>query len=248
MNINVIIADKHALAMPHEPLVCGNNDYVIEFKFDEEWDDHPTKTARFIFDDRSYIDVVFSDNLCPVPVLSNTHEVLVGVFAGNLKTTTPAYLRSQRSVLCYGGEKAEVSQELYDQIMQYVNEAEVRVKSDAQTASEKAQEAIDSASAAHASEEKAGESERSAASHSSSAAEHARSAGSFATVASENATAAAEYAREARQAVETIPGALPNPRKLIFSGAVTAEYDGSKEITVTIPGKLTVDANGNATI
>lgn len=29
--------------------------------------------------------------------------------------------------------------------------------------------------------------------------------------------------------------ALPNPHKLTFTGAVTAEYDGSKEVTVKIP-------------
>ena len=32
-----------------------------------------------------------------------------------------------------------------------------------------------------------------------------------------------------------IPDKLPNPQKLIFSGAVTAEYDGSGAVTVTIP-------------
>ena len=32
-----------------------------------------------------------------------------------------------------------------------------------------------------------------------------------------------------------IPTALPNPHKLTFTGAVTAEYDGSKEVTVKIP-------------
>lgn len=32
-----------------------------------------------------------------------------------------------------------------------------------------------------------------------------------------------------------IPTALPNPHKLTFTGAVTAEYDGSKEVTVDIP-------------
>ena len=32
-----------------------------------------------------------------------------------------------------------------------------------------------------------------------------------------------------------IPDKLPNPQKLIFSGAVTAEYDGSGSVTVTIP-------------
>lgn len=33
----------------------------------------------------------------------------------------------------------------------------------------------------------------------------------------------------------TIPKKLPNPQKLTFSGAVTAEYDGSGAVTVTIP-------------
>ena len=33
----------------------------------------------------------------------------------------------------------------------------------------------------------------------------------------------------------TIPEKLPNPQKLIFSGAVTGEYDGSTELNVNIP-------------
>lgn len=33
----------------------------------------------------------------------------------------------------------------------------------------------------------------------------------------------------------TIPKKLPNPQKLTFAGAVTAEYDGSGAVTVTIP-------------
>ena len=32
-----------------------------------------------------------------------------------------------------------------------------------------------------------------------------------------------------------IPGKLPNPHKLIFTGAVNTEYDGSEEMTVDIP-------------
>lgn len=32
-----------------------------------------------------------------------------------------------------------------------------------------------------------------------------------------------------------IPETLPNPHKLIFTGAVTAEYDGSKDVTVDVP-------------
>lgn len=43
-----------------------------------------------------------------------------------------------------------------------------------------------------------------------------------------------------------IPTALPNPYKLIFTGGVTAEYDGSGAVTVTIPdGKTERIAKGS---
>ena len=35
--------------------------------------------------------------------------------------------------------------------------------------------------------------------------------------------------------IPTVPSKLPNPYKLTFSGAVTAEYDGTKEVIVNIP-------------
>ena len=34
---------------------------------------------------------------------------------------------------------------------------------------------------------------------------------------------------------EDIPKKLPNPQKIIFTGAVTAEYDGSSQQTINIP-------------
>ena len=121
MIINVIVTDKIARAEKHEPLVCGNSDYLIEFSFDAEWDEYQTKTARFIFDDRSYADVVFTGTQCRVPVLKNTHDVIVGVFAGNLRTTTPAYLRAQRSILCGGGVPADPDPDVYAQIMELLH-------------------------------------------------------------------------------------------------------------------------------
>ena len=54
----------------------------------------------------------------------------------------------------------------------------------------------------------------------------------------------------------TIPETLPNPQKLIFSGAVTGEYDGSTELNVNIPESASADiprqemqnTNTNATL
>lgn len=125
MIINVIVAEKRARAEEHVPLVCGNSDYIIDFTFDAEWDKYQTKTARFIFDDRSYIDVVFNGTQCQVPVLKNTHDVIVGVYAGDLKTTTPAYLHAQRSILCGEGAPADPDPDVYAQIMELLNKGGV---------------------------------------------------------------------------------------------------------------------------
>lgn len=43
---------------------------------------------------------------------------------------------------------------------------------------------------------------------------------------------------------EDIPYELPNPNKLKLTGAVTAEYDGSSEITVNIPTSFVFEADG----
>lgn len=134
MIVNVNITNKIARAEKHEPLVCGNSDYFIEFTFDDEWNAHHTKTARFIFGDRGYEDVVFNGSRCAVPVLQNTNEVLVGVYAGDLKTTTPAYLRAKRSILCGSGLPVDPTPDVYAQIMALLDELEQSGVSDEQIA------------------------------------------------------------------------------------------------------------------
>lgn len=48
-------------------------------------------------------------------------------------------------------------------------------------------------------------------------------------------TVAAKIGTDGKMYVPTYPTALKNPKKLTFSGGVTAEYDGSGAVTVTIP-------------
>lgn len=134
MIVNVSITNKIARAEKHEPLVCGNSDYFIEFTFDDEWNAHHTKTARFIFGDQSYEDVVFNGSQCAVPVLQNTNEVKVGVYAGDLKTTTPAYLRAKRSILCGSGLPKDPTPDVYAQILALLNELEQNGVNDEQIA------------------------------------------------------------------------------------------------------------------
>lgn len=65
----------------------------------------------------------------------------------------------------------------------------------------------------------------------------AQSASQTAGSAQQTASAAQATAQAAKQAAEaiTIPTALPNPFKLIFTGGATGEYDGSRAVTINIP-------------
>ena len=82
-------------------LICGNSDFTIKFLFDSEWDSELVKTARFIWNGQ-YEDIVFTGNSCKVPLVSNTNNLAVGVYAGDLRTTTPAMFACHKSIL--GGE------------------------------------------------------------------------------------------------------------------------------------------------
>lgn len=102
-------------------IVCGNSDYVAVFDFDAEWAAYETKTARFVYPGGVYVDVVFDGETCPVPVLHNTIGVKVGVFAGNLHTTTSAWFECDKSILCGGGSPAAPPDDVYNQIMELLN-------------------------------------------------------------------------------------------------------------------------------
>ena len=124
--INIAIRKKVANQTNKTLYICGNSDFVVNFEFDAEWDEFSVKTARFIHS-AGYTDVVFEGNLCAVPVISNTHNIKVGVFAGNLRTTTPAHVSAKKSILCDSGSPAPPSADVYNQIMDIQNKLVKRV-------------------------------------------------------------------------------------------------------------------------
>lgn len=74
--ITIRIIEKIANCLTALPIVCGNSDYEVEFIFDEEWDEHSIKTARFRTNGK-YTDVVFEGNICKMPIISNAKIVWV---------------------------------------------------------------------------------------------------------------------------------------------------------------------------
>lgn len=122
--IEITVRNKVAVNPAQDRYVCGNSDYEVHFDFDAEWNAHETKTARFIKEDGTPYDVVFSGNVCPVPVISDTYKLQVGVYAGNLSTTTAAYVPCKKSILCGGGVPAAPADDVYNQIMAKLNSLE----------------------------------------------------------------------------------------------------------------------------
>ena len=136
MNIlHIAVADKIATYQKRDGnLVCGNSDYQIHFAFDREWNSYAVKTARFIWNGQ-YFDVDFEGYFCNVPIIQNATELEVGVFAGDLCTTTSAVIGCQKSILCH-----EV-QPSVDNDKHYANEA----KEAAERAEESANDATNGA-------------------------------------------------------------------------------------------------------
>ena len=123
MQIRLCVADKIATNPDNAKIVCGNSDYVIAFEFDNEWNAYEVKTARFTYQRRGkslYEEKVFTGNECPVPKLTDILEVHVGVYAGNLSTSTPARLECERSILCGDPVHDEPPVDVYNQINEHL--------------------------------------------------------------------------------------------------------------------------------
>lgn len=116
-NICISVKNKIAVHTDRQWYVCGNSDYTAVFEFDHEWDEYETKTARFRYN-HSHEDVVFKGNVAKIPVITNTNEFEVGVFAGDLHTTTPAMVLCEKSILCGDGTPVDPAPSVYDQIME----------------------------------------------------------------------------------------------------------------------------------
>jgi hypothetical protein len=192
--INITITNKKPVVLGTPVIVCGNKDYTISFAFDAAWSSYTDKTARFVFKSpgtptgRAYIDVPFSGNSVAVPQLSNLREVYVGVYAGDLYTTTPARIFCDKSILCESGTRYVDSDECLDIIEQWREE----MAAAAQAVETSKTEAATSASSAAGSAKQA----EGAASSAAGSAKQAEDAASSAEQSARNAAAEAANAAQ----------------------------------------------------
>lgn len=104
MIIKINIADKRPTVEGSPVIRCSNNDYVIRFSFDEEWDPEAVKTARFTWHRGGqpvHMDVPLLDDMVELPLLSGVPCIYVDVYTDNLRTATPACIE------CEGAEQTK---------------------------------------------------------------------------------------------------------------------------------------------
>lgn len=124
-DIKVVVEDRVATAMGDPVIICGNSDYTITFAFDDEWAGIEVKTALFKWlsaDGVKKHEQPFTGDVVEVPILADTREVEVGVYAGNLTTTTGAPIRCLPCIRCGAGEKVEPNPDKYDELMELLTE------------------------------------------------------------------------------------------------------------------------------
>ena len=118
--IEISVQNRVAWQTNSVDYICGNGDFKIGFVFDSEWDKYESKTARFIYNGE-HADVVFTGTECKVPKILGAKRMEVGVYAGDLYTTTPALVHCRKSILCDSGAPADPTPDVYAQIMEKLN-------------------------------------------------------------------------------------------------------------------------------
>ena len=109
---------------PEEKIVCDNKHYRIKFHLSDEWMDEYAKTARFIYKE-NIIDEPFEGDEVDVPPVIDASILLVGIYAGDLHTTTSAVVECLPSVRGKKGAPADPPTSLYDKLIELINNLKV---------------------------------------------------------------------------------------------------------------------------
>lgn len=130
--IQVSVRDKIATQTDGTVIINGNSDYNIEFDFDAEWADLNNKVGIFAYNDAAahkwaYQTVMFSGNVCAVPILRDIHCVYVGVTAGNVRVTTPAKVQCRLSISDYADTEEPPSADVWGQILAKLDELQTEI-------------------------------------------------------------------------------------------------------------------------
>ena len=256
--INIMIKNKIATKSNNVTYICDNSDYVINFDFDDEWNAYDTKTARFAYGGQ-YTDIIFVGNRCNVPVITNTYAFHIGVFAGDLHTTTPVRVPCRKSILSSASIHVDPTPDVYDQLMELikglggVDPNDIAKAVADYLATHPIEEtdptvpewAKNKTKPTYSAAEVGAISQDDLQAATNEALAQAKASGEFdgadGKTAYQYAVDGGYTGTEAEFASKLAQEKFANPKALTFTGAVTGSYDGLMAVSVEIPSAVTDD-------
>ncbi len=124
MQITIAVRERVARTVGTPLIVCGNSDYVLAFDFDQEWDAYPEKKAIFSFcknGKKERVTVPFAGYACIVPVLNGIDRVEIGCYAGNIRTSSPAFVPCCICITDLLSESESINRDVYNEIMERIS-------------------------------------------------------------------------------------------------------------------------------
>lgn len=101
--ITIRVRNRIAETVGSPEIICGNDGYNLLFDLDDEWSAQEIKTARIAWTDTfsgqpRHTDVPFILGFAAIPAIADAYEVRIGLYSGNIMTTTPATVPCVRCI------------------------------------------------------------------------------------------------------------------------------------------------------
>lgn len=97
-------------------IVCGNSDYTVHWDLDNEWAEYAEKTMLVVLDSGEVYSIQFTGTEAALPALPNTRRCVIGLMAGDVRTTTGAMFACRPSIRDASGTPVEPPADLYAQL------------------------------------------------------------------------------------------------------------------------------------
>lgn len=126
-DITIRVRNRIAEAVGSPEIICGNDGYNAVFDLDEEWAAQEIKTMRVTWTDTfsgnpRHIDVPFSMGFAAIPAIADAYEVQIGIYTGNIMTTTPARIPCVRCITDSGTYHEDPQPETYAALLQLLRD------------------------------------------------------------------------------------------------------------------------------
>ncbi|MCQ2408520.1 MAG: hypothetical protein MJ065_08365 [Oscillospiraceae bacterium] len=126
-DIHITVRNRIATTDGDPEIVCGNSDYGVVFDLDAEWDAFRLKTVRAVWRDLvtgrfCHADMLFTGNSVLLPPVWRTCQVAIGVYAGDIRTTTAACVPCAGCITDSKPHHDDPDDALYRQLLGYLGQ------------------------------------------------------------------------------------------------------------------------------